>query len=217
MENRRQFIKKLTGLFSGVTILSGILSPFLKSLFGKESNILLAGGYMDRDSLKAASQNGVASGRVQVTPLRSFGVMGVTDIKVVKDEWNLKIESREGNQLKYTYDDILKLPAIEKMVVLTCPGFFENHGLWKGFSLGSILKEKGLVEDIKKVEIFGLNGGMDKSYKFPVKSVLNDRVFLAYGVNQEILPMRNGFPLRVVAQDYYGSYWIKYVNRVTMV
>ena len=217
MEDRRQFIKKITSLFSGITILSGILPPFLKSLFGKESNILLSGGYMDRDSLKAVSQNDIASRRVHVTPLRSFGVMGVTDIKVAKDEWNLEIKSREGNLIKYSYDDILRLPPVEKEVVLTCPGFFENYGLWKGFSLGSLLREKGAAEKINKVEISGLNGRKDISYKFPLKSVLNDRVFLAYGVNRETLPMRNGFPLRAVAQGYYGSHWIKYVNRVTMV
>ena len=216
MENRRQFIKRLTGLFSGMTILSGFLPPFLKSLYGRESNALLAGGYMDKDSMKAVSSRHVTSRRVKVTPLRSFGLMGETGIKIVKDEWDLEINSKKENLLKYTYDEILRLPSFEKMEALECPGFFTNHGLWKGFSLGSILGENNLFEGTKEVEISGLNKKKITSFKFPIKSILNDHIFLAYGVNRETLPMRNGFPLRVVAHNYPGGYWIKYVNKVTL-
>ena len=216
MENRRQFIKKLTSLFSGVTILSGILPPFLKSLYGKESEIMPTGEYLDENSLENASSRRFASRRVIVTPLNSFGMMGETRIKVVKDEWNLEIKNSKGELIRYTYEDILRLPPIEKAVVLKCPGFFENYGLWKGFSLGSILKEKGFIEGVKKVEISGLNRKKDKSYKFPVKTVLNDRLFLSYEVNRKILPMRHGFPLRLVAEKYPGGHWIKYVNKITL-
>jgi len=212
MEDRRQFIKKITGFFSGITILSGILPSFLKSLYGKESDILLS-----RVSKKRSSRLNIVNRGIKFTPLSSFGVMGKTDIQIDKDEWNLEIAGIDGNLLRYTYNEILKLPSFEKKAVLTCPGFFENYGLWRGFSLGSILMEKGLVEDLKKVEISGLNGRKNKSFKFPIKSVLNDHVFLAYEVNREILPERNGFPLRVVAQDYSGSRWIKYVNKITLI
>jgi len=40
---------------------------------------------------------------------------------------------------------------------------------------------------------------------------LADTVFLAYGVNGKTLPQKHGFPLRVVAEDTYGSDWVKYV------
>jgi DMSO/TMAO reductase YedYZ molybdopterin-dependent catalytic subunit len=211
MDNRRQFIKRITGLFSGLTILSGILPPFLKSLYGKESDILLAGEYIDSSSARIFER------KIQIKPLESFGVMGKTDIQVEKDEWSLEIISKGGNYIKYTYNEILNIPSLEKKAVLTCPGFFENHGLWKGFSLGSILEKNGLAESVKKVEISGLNGRKIKSAQFPLKSVLNDRVFLAYGVNRKILPVRNGFPLRVVAQKYSGAHWVKYVNKITLI
>ena len=43
-----------------------------------------------------------------------------------------------------------------------------------------------------------------------------DKVFLAYEVNGEPLPGRKGFPLRVMAEDYYGDDWVKYVYRMTL-
>ncbi|MBW2515672.1 MAG: molybdopterin-dependent oxidoreductase, partial [Deltaproteobacteria bacterium] len=42
----------------------------------------------------------------------------------------------------------------------------------------------------------------------------SDKVFLAYEVNGEKLPVRHGFPLRIVAEDYYGDDWVKYVYRI---
>ena len=41
-----------------------------------------------------------------------------------------------------------------------------------------------------------------------------EKVFLAYQVNGKPLPERHGFPLRLVADDHYGSRWVKYVERV---
>lgn len=200
MENRRQFIKKFAGAFSGISFFSGFFSPALKHLFGA--------GTMDKNSAK--------SRKIQVTPLKSFGVMGKSDIEVNQEKWRLEIHDKEGGKLEYSYDDILSLPSVERKIVLLCPGFFENHGLWKGFSLGRILKEEGLDKGVKKIEISGLNGKKQKSAKFPLKHILDDQVFLAYGVNREKLPVRNGYPLRVVGDYYPGDDWIKYVNKVIL-
>jgi sulfoxide reductase catalytic subunit YedY len=41
-------------------------------------------------------------------------------------------------------------------------------------------------------------------------------VFLATHVNGTVLPRKHGFPLRVVAEGYYGSEWVKYVGKLTV-
>jgi sulfoxide reductase catalytic subunit YedY len=38
----------------------------------------------------------------------------------------------------------------------------------------------------------------------------------SFGVNGKALPKKHGFPLRVVAEGYHGSVWVKYVNRVKL-
>jgi DMSO/TMAO reductase YedYZ molybdopterin-dependent catalytic subunit len=123
VENRRQFIKKITGLLSGITVLSGVLFTFLKPLYGKSAGILSTG------------TNNVSGPKVRVTPLNSFGVMGATNIEIIRDEWRLDIMGKNGRSLSYTYNEILRIPSFERKVVLTCPGFFENHGLWKGLEM----------------------------------------------------------------------------------
>jgi sulfoxide reductase catalytic subunit YedY len=51
--------------------------------------------------------------------------------------------------------------------------------------------------------------------RVPLADVDNGKVILAYAVNGEILPRKHGFPLRLVAEDYYGHDWVKYVYRMT--
>ena len=44
----------------------------------------------------------------------------------------------------------------------------------------------------------------------------SDKVFPAYRINGEVIPVKHGFPLRVVAEGYYGYDWVKYVGCVTV-
>jgi sulfoxide reductase catalytic subunit YedY len=49
----------------------------------------------------------------------------------------------------------------------------------------------------------------------PVNEAFSNMVFMAYQVNGETLPVKHGFPLRVVAEGHYGYEWVKYVCRIT--
>ena len=40
---------------------------------------------------------------------------------------------------------------------------------------------------------------------------------LAFEMNGEPLPMLNGFPLRLVVPGFYGTYWVKHLNELTVV
>src|SRR5437899_7359133 len=40
---------------------------------------------------------------------------------------------------------------------------------------------------------------------------------LAYGMNGEELPVLNGFPLRLIVPGYYGTYWLKHLNEITVI
>jgi hypothetical protein len=42
-------------------------------------------------------------------------------------------------------------------------------------------------------------------------------VMLAYGMNGDELPVLNGFPLRLVVPGYYGTYWVKHLNEITVI
>ena len=39
---------------------------------------------------------------------------------------------------------------------------------------------------------------------------------LAHTMNSEKLPVLNGYPLRLVVPGYYGTYWVKHLNEITV-
>ena len=128
----------------------------------------------------------------------------------------MEITGEVAAPLTLTYGELTALPPVERNVLLICPGFFANHGRWKGLSLGKLLEKAQMDPGATHVTISGPPGRYEKTERFPLADVLSDKVFLAYAVNGETLPIRHGYPLRVVAEDYYGSDWVKYVSKVRL-
>jgi sulfoxide reductase catalytic subunit YedY len=149
-----------------------------------------------------------------IQPLEKFETMGLSDHAVNMKDWQLICTGQVSKELRLTYDQIQALPSLEKPVLLICPGFFANHGRWQGTSLAELAKMAGAKEGINYVTITGPQGPYEKTARFPWADIESGRVFLAYRVNGEPLPVKHGYPLRLVAEGVYGSEWVKYVYKV---
>jgi sulfoxide reductase catalytic subunit YedY len=153
---------------------------------------------------------------LETIPLKDFGTMGITDYEVSLVDWRLEISGHVKTSLSLTYEEVLSMPAIERNVLLICPGFFANHGAWKGISIQDLMKMAGAHNGLTQITIGGSEGPYENTQSFPITDIYSDKVFLAYLVNGKQLPQKHGFPLRVVAEGYYGYDWIKYVYKVTL-
>jgi sulfoxide reductase catalytic subunit YedY len=151
---------------------------------------------------------------LEIMSLGDFETMGLTDHAVTLDTWRLEVTGFVKKPLSLTYSQLMQMPPIERNVLLICPGFFTNHGRWKGVSIAELLKLAGANEDVTHVSIRGPQGRYAKTEKFPMAEIVSNQVFLAYQVNGQKLPRKHGFPLRTVAEDHYGSEWVKYVHRI---
>ena len=132
------------------------------------------------------------------------------------DTWRLKVEGLVEHPFHLTYPQILELPAIERDVLMICPGFFANNGRWKGISVAPLLREARVKDGATLVTFSGPEGIYEKTERFYLKDVHSDTVFLAYAVNGNRLPIKHGFPLRVVAEGRYGFNWVKYVHKMSV-
>jgi DMSO/TMAO reductase YedYZ molybdopterin-dependent catalytic subunit len=128
--------------------------------------------------------------------------------------WRLEVGGNVAATHRLSYTQIRGLPSIERNVLLICPGVFSNYGRWKGISLMTVLNLARMKPDSTHITVYGPEGTYEKDEQFPIADIRSDKVFLAYEVNGETLPQKHGFPLRIVAEDYYGSNWVKYVYRV---
>ncbi len=211
MKTRRSFIRLAFGSFLGAGFL---LSPLLSAIelaWGAGRKVLAKG--TRRESLIHENPAALDTTDLEVTPLEDFSIMGTTDKFVDLETWRLEVSGQVKRPLRLAYSQLKALPSIEREVLLICPGFFANHGRWKGLSIKGLLQQADFDRTAVRVLIEARG---DKIARYPLADILADKIFLAYQVNGKELPRKHGFPLRVVAEDYYGSDWVKYVDTITV-
>ena len=214
MRTRRQFINLILGFLSGMGLVFSPITNGIRVVFAKAKKIILPNG-TSMNSLVGKNPATLDTRNLDLTPVQEFDTMGLDDHDVDLKKWQLEISGQVHRSLKLTYNQITEMPSIERNVLLICPGFFAYHARWKGISVAKLLETAGVSSDVTEVTFSGPNGRYEKTDRFPIEDILSDKVFLAYSVNGSVLPKKHGFPLRVVAEDYYGGEWVKYVYKVT--
>ena len=68
----------------------------------------------------------------------------------------------------------------------------------------------------KEAHYIDIKGAYEKVVRIPLKELHQKKIFLAYRINGEPLPMKHGFPMRLVFEDAYGYDWVKYVEEIVI-
>ena len=174
-----------------------------------------------------------------ITPIEHFFVRTHVYVPTVNvSEWRLKVEGEVGMPQTLALDDLKKLPAVELVSVVECAGngrtFYEppvagaqwstgavGNARWRGVRLADVLKRAGLKESAHEILFDGADvplGTMpDFQRSIPVKKALEPHTLLAYEMNGETLPVKHGFPLRVVAPGWASDSWVKWVTGIRVI
>ncbi len=210
MKSRRKFLKLMAWFTMSINLLLNPCLSFVRTVYSKTRKIILPKG-TKRETLKSRNPRLLDTTNLEITPLTKFDTMGLTDHVVDLKKWRLDITGNIKEPCSLSYSQVVALPSIERNVLLICPGIFVNHGKWKGVQMKSLLEKVKMEEGITHVTFSGPIVRYEKVERFPLEDVLSNKVFLAYAVNGESLPQKHGYPLRVVAEGYYGDFWVKYV------
>ena len=176
-----------------------------------------------------------------ITPNNAFFVryhLAGIPLSIDPDKFTLQVKGKVDKPLTLSLKDIRKLKATEIIAVNQCSGnsrgFFQPRvaggqlgngamgcARWHGVPLKTVLDMAGVQAGAKQVVFDGLDGPvMDTTPDFAKALDLgharDGEVMLAYGMNGEDLPMLNGFPLRLIVPGYYGTYWVKHLNEITV-
>jgi DMSO/TMAO reductase YedYZ molybdopterin-dependent catalytic subunit len=137
-------------------------------------------------------------------------------------KWRLDITGLVDRPFSLTYDELLRLDAVEEVVTLQCVsnevgGDLVDNAVWQGVPLAALLERAGVQDGATQI----VGRSIDRwTAGFPTDIAGDGRVALvAYAMNGEPLPTRHGFPARLVVAGLYGyvsaTKWLRQLELTT--
>jgi DMSO/TMAO reductase YedYZ molybdopterin-dependent catalytic subunit len=171
-------------------------------------------------SVRAYERDGERAALVAITPNDDFYVTSKgTTPYLDASKWRLKIEGLVANPFILTYDDLLKLPRVEKTLTLECisnpiGGNYLGNAKWAGTPLKPVLERAQPTKQAANVVIYAADGF---SSGHPIARIWNEENFLAYQMNDSDLPPDHGYPVRIFIPGKFGMKQPKWVTRIQFV
>jgi DMSO/TMAO reductase YedYZ molybdopterin-dependent catalytic subunit len=152
--------------------------------------------------------------------------------------FRLQVKGLVDQPLSLTLAELKALPHTELIAVCQCSGngrgFFlprvaggqAGNGLmgnarWRGVALKTVLDKAGVRSGAVQVRFDGMDGPVspatpDFAKALDLDHARDGEVMLAWSMNGKDLPILNGYPLRLIVPGWYGTYWVKHLNEITV-
>jgi DMSO/TMAO reductase YedYZ molybdopterin-dependent catalytic subunit len=133
--------------------------------------------------------------------------------------WQLDVTGLVARAGSYTYEELRNLPSISRAVTLECiangiGSHLISTAVWQGVTLRSLLeKHGGALPGAQYIAFYSVDG---YSISQPLDEVLAVDSLLAWGMNGAELPIRHGYPLRVLIPGRFGEENPKWLTRIEL-
>jgi DMSO/TMAO reductase YedYZ molybdopterin-dependent catalytic subunit len=149
-----------------------------------------------------------------ITPASSFYLIdtALTSPRIDVNSWKLSVKGAVDNPVEFSYKDLLGMNTREADITLSCVsnvvgGGLVSNGRWTGVLLSDVLAEAGVSRDkITRAseQLVGRSvDGFTAGFKTDI--ALDGReALVAFGLNGSELPLKHGYPVRLVVPGLYG-------------
>ena len=176
-----------------------------------------------------------------ITPNDAFFVRyHLADIptEIDRETYRVAIKGHVEREVSLSLADLKAMPTTEIVAVNQCSGnsrgFFEPRmaggqlangamgcARWTGVPLKAVLDKAGVKAGAVEVAFTGLDGPVipetpDFAKSLKLDHARDGQVMLAWGMNGQDLPWLNGYPLRLVVPGFYGTYWVKHLENISV-
>jgi DMSO/TMAO reductase YedYZ molybdopterin-dependent catalytic subunit len=149
-----------------------------------------------------------------ITPASSFYLIDTALVspRIDVNSWKLSVEGAVDNPIELSYKDLLGMSTREADITLSCVsnvvgGGLVSNGRWTGVLLSDVLAEAGVSRDKITRSSRQLVGRSVDGFTtgFRTDIALDGReALVAFGLNGSELPIKHGYPVRLVVPGLYG-------------
>jgi DMSO/TMAO reductase YedYZ molybdopterin-dependent catalytic subunit len=211
MSTRRRFLA-LSGGLAAASLVSGEIGRLLLdrlSVAAARAKVLLPGPRRAAPPLSVDTGFAVDGISAVVTPNEHFYRIdtALNVPQVDPDHWKLRVRGRVDHPFELTFAELLAMPMVEEYVTLSCVsnevgGPLVGTAKWLGVPLRTLLDRAGVQQGSDQLvgrSVDEFTAGMPTAAIFDGRTAL-----LAVGMNNEPLPVKHGFPARLVVAGLYG-------------
>ena len=149
-----------------------------------------------------------------ITPASSFYLIDTALVspRIDVNTWKLSVKGAVDNPVEFSYKDLLGMSTRESDITLSCVsnpvgGGLVSNGRWTGVLLSDVLAEAGVSRDkITRASQQLVGRSVDGfTAGFRTNIALDGReALVAFGLNGSELPIKHGYPVRLVIPGLYG-------------
>ena len=201
---------KLAALLAAITLIMGL--AMLLGMVPTEPKAVLAVSTQELTSSRLPEVEAVEYQGTKLMLLNSQGNNAIKGTqKLDRDTYSLRVTGLVVQKLNLSYSQILELPAYSEVVYMPCVEGWGFYAKWTGFRVTDLLNSSGLGSGASYVLFSSADG---YSTSLPLNYLRQNRILLAYGLNDLTLPPDRGFPLQLVAENKYGYKWAKWITSI---
>jgi len=137
-------------------------------------------------------------------------------------DWKLDVGGLVQRPAQFSLADLRAMPARTQITRHDCVEGWSCIGKWKGVQLGRVLRQVGLQPKARYV-VFrcadqGPGSSATKYYEsIDLHAAFHPQTILAYEMNDQVLPVAHGAPVRVRVERQLGYKMAKYLMRIQLV
>jgi len=149
-----------------------------------------------------------------ITPAKHFYLIDTALVspRIDVNSWKLSVKGAVDNPIELSYKDLLGMSTREADITLSCVsnevgGGLVSNGRWTGVLLSDVLAEAGVSRDKitrSNMQLVGRSvDGFTTGFRTGI--ALDGReALVAFGLNGSELPLKHGYPVRLVVPGLYG-------------
>lgn len=136
-------------------------------------------------------------------------------------DWRLKLDGLVARPLSLSLDKIKSMPMRTQITRHDCVEGWSAIGKWHGVPLKFLLETAGMSDKARYIvfhcaDVYGSSG--QRYYEsVDLVDAFHPQTIIAWGMNNKLIPIGNGAPLRLRVERQLGYKQAKYIERIEAV